>query len=42
LNIEAELRKFLDDPKLNIDNNPAERLNRGVALIRRMQRNRAE
>ena len=35
LNIEAELGKFLDDPKLNIDNNPAERLNRGVALIRK-------
>ena len=28
LNIEAELKKFLNNPKLNIDNNPAERLNR--------------
>lgn len=35
LNIEAELTRFLDDPKLNIDNNPAERLNRGIALIRK-------
>ncbi|MGN0870837.1 MAG: transposase [Victivallales bacterium] len=35
LNIEAELKKFLDNPKLNIDNNPAERLNRGVAIIRK-------
>ena len=35
LNIEAELKKFLTNPKLNIDNNPAERLNRGVALIRK-------
>lgn len=35
LNIEPELKKFLNDPKLNIDNNPAERLNRGVALIRK-------
>ena len=35
LNIEAELKKFLDNPKLNIDNNPTERLNRGVALVRK-------
>ncbi len=35
LNIEAELKNFLDNPKLNIDNNPAERLNRGVALVRK-------
>lgn len=35
LNIETELTRFLDDPKLNIDNNPAERLNRGIALIRK-------
>lgn len=35
LNIEPELKKFLSDPKLNIDNNPAERLNRGIALIRK-------
>ena len=35
LNIEAELKKFLDDSRLNIDNNPAERLNRGVAIIRK-------
>lgn len=35
LNIETELTRFLDDPKLNIDNNPAERLNCGIALIRK-------
>ena len=35
LNIEPELCKFLKDPRLNIDNNPAERLNRGVAVIRK-------
>jgi len=35
LNIEVELKKFLNNPKLNIDNNPAERLIRGVALIRK-------
>jgi len=35
LNIEAELKKFLEDSRLNIDNNPAERLNRGVAMIRK-------
>ena len=28
LNIEEELKKFLKDARLNIDNNPAERLNR--------------
>ncbi len=25
----------LNNPKLNIDNNPAERLNRGIALLRK-------
>lgn len=35
LNIETELRKFLKNPKLNIDNNPAEQLNRGVAILRK-------
>ena len=35
LNIEAELKKFLEDSRLNIDNNPAERLNRGIAIIRK-------
>jgi len=35
LNIENELKKFLEDSRLNIDNNPAERLNRGVAIIRK-------
>ena len=35
LNIEAELKKFLKDSRLNIDNNPAERLNRGIAIIRK-------
>jgi len=35
LNIEDELKKFLEDSRLNIDNNPAERLNRGVAMIRK-------
>jgi len=35
VNIEIELKKFLEDSRLNIDNNPAERLNRGVAIIRR-------
>ena len=35
LNIEAELKKFLKDARLNIDNNPAERLNRGIAIIRK-------
>ena len=35
LNIETELRKFLKNPKLNIGNNPAEQLNRGVAILRK-------
>jgi transposase len=35
LNIETELRRFLDDSKLNIDNNPAERLNMTIAISRR-------
>ena len=35
LNIEEELKKFLKDVRLNIDNNPAERLNRGIAIIRK-------
>ena len=35
LNIEEELKKFLKDARLNIDNNPAERLNRGIAIIRK-------
>ena len=35
LNIEPELRMFLKDSRLNIDNNPAERLNRGIAIIRK-------
>lgn len=35
LNIETELRRFLDNPKLNIDNNPAERLNMTIAISRR-------
>lgn len=35
LNIENELRKFLNNPKLNIDNNPAEQLNRSVAILRK-------
>ncbi|MST98031.1 IS66 family transposase [Victivallaceae bacterium BBE-744-WT-12] len=30
-----ELKKFLKDARLNIDNNPAERLNRGIAIIRK-------
>ena len=34
-NIEEELKKFLKDARLNIDNNPAERLNRGIAIIRK-------
>ena len=33
--IEEELKKFLKDARLNIDNNPAERLNRGIAIIRK-------
>ena len=35
LNIENELRRFLDNPKLNIDNNPAEVQCRGISLIRK-------
>ena len=35
LNIEEELKKFLKDSRLDIDNNPAERLNRGIAIIRK-------
>ena len=35
MNIEEELKKFLKDARLNIDNNPAERLNRGIAIIRK-------
>ena len=34
-NIEEDLKKFLKDARLNIDNNPAERLNRGIAIIRK-------
>ena len=33
LTIEAELKKFLKDFRLIIDNHPAERLNRGIAII---------
>lgn len=35
LNIETELRRFLDDPKLNIDNNPAERAMKTFAVSRK-------
>ena len=35
LNIEEEPKKFLKDSRLDIDNNPAERLNRGLAIIRK-------
>ena len=35
LNIENELKKFLDDPKLNLDNNPAEIQMRRIAIGRR-------
>ena len=35
LNIEENLEKFLDNPKLNIDNNPAERAIRGIAIMRK-------
>ena len=31
----AVMREFLKDSRLNIDNNPAERLNRGIAIIRK-------
>ena len=35
LNIEEELKKFLKDSRLDIDNTPAERLKRGLAIIRK-------
>ena len=35
LNIEEELKKFLKDSRLDIDNTPAERLKRGIAIIRK-------
>lgn len=35
LNIENELKVFLDNPKLNIDNNPAERLMKTIAVSRK-------
>ena len=35
LNIETELKRFLDDPKLNIDNNPVERIMKGIAVSRK-------
>ena len=35
LNIEEELKKFLKDSRLDIDTPPAERLKRGVAIIRK-------
>lgn len=35
LNIEEELKKILKDSRLNIDNNPAERLKCGIAIIRK-------
>ena len=35
LNIENELKKFLDDPKLNLDNNPAEIQMRRISIGRR-------
>ena len=35
LNIEEEPKKFLKDSRLDIDNNPAQRLNRGIAIIRK-------
>ena len=35
MNIEEEHNEFLKDSRLNIDNNPAERLNRGIASIRK-------
>ena len=34
LNIETEFKKFLNNPK-NINNNPAEQLNRDVAILRK-------
>ena len=35
LNIEEEPKKFLKDSRLDIDNTPAERLKRGIAIIRK-------
>ena len=35
LNIEEKLKKFLKDSRLNINNNPPERLNRGIVIIRK-------
>lgn len=35
LNIETELKRFLNDPKLNIDNNPVERIMKGIAVSRK-------
>ena len=35
LKIESELKRFLDNPKLNIDNNPAERLMKTIAVSRK-------
>ena len=35
LNIEEELKKFLKDSRLDIGNTPAERLKRGIAIIRK-------
>lgn len=35
LNIETELKRFLDDPKLNIDNNPVERIMKSIAVSRK-------
>ncbi len=31
----VRMEKFLDNPKLNIDNNPAERAIRGIAIMRK-------
>jgi len=35
LNIENELKEFLENPQLNIDNNPAEAMQRAVSIGRR-------
>lgn len=35
LNIEKELKEFLENPKVNIDNNPAEAMQRAVSIGRR-------
>ncbi len=35
LNIEDELKKFLENPKLNLDNNPAEAMQRSISIGRR-------